>query len=124
MAYPPNERAPDDQVLDLLLTQGEWLKRASFGSPPGMVVGGAGNHSDTKPQMPPVKVMQLRYPSDPRNQGLPLQLSIARAEAEWETLKQDSPYWKVAPPTDCWQPREQQRNCPTTPPAANTPSGH
>ena len=31
MAYPPNERAPDDQVLDLLLTEGEWLKRASYG---------------------------------------------------------------------------------------------
>ena len=31
MAYPPNERAPDDQVLDRLLTEGEWLKRASYG---------------------------------------------------------------------------------------------
>ena len=88
-----------------------------------MVVGGAGSHSDTKPQLPPVKVMQLRYPSDGRNKGLPLQLSIARAEAEWETLKEDSPYWKVAPPTDCWQALDQQRNCPTGPNAANTASG-
>ena len=31
MQYKTNERAPDDQVLDLLLTEGEWLKRASFG---------------------------------------------------------------------------------------------
>ena len=149
MAYPPNERAPDDQVLDLLLTEGEWLKRASYGwlptsylrtmpsyyrgvdpvidhnhgSPPGLVVGGPGSHSDTKPQMPRVKVMQLRYPSDGRNKGLPLQLSMARAEAEWETLKEDSPYWKVAAPTDCWQPLGQQRNCPTSPTAANTASG-
>jgi len=93
----------------------------NHGSPPGLVVGGPGSHSDTKPQMPPVKVMQLRYPSDGRNKGLPLQLSIARAEAEWETLKEDSPYWKVAPPTDCWQPLDQQRNCKGT--AADTASG-
>ena len=31
MAYEANARAPDDQVLDLLLAQGGWLKRASFG---------------------------------------------------------------------------------------------
>jgi len=31
MAYHANKQAPDDQVLDLLLVEGEWLKRASFG---------------------------------------------------------------------------------------------
>ena len=133
MAWPANERAPDDQVLDLLLTEGEWLKRASYGwlptsylrtmpffyrgidpvinhdhgSAPGLV-----NHSDAKPQYPRVKAMQLRYPFDFKNKGLPLQLSEERAEEEWETLKQDTPYWKVAPPTDCWQPVEKQQNCP------------
>ena len=31
MAWEGNRQVPDDQVLDLLLTQGGWLKRASFG---------------------------------------------------------------------------------------------
>ena len=31
MAYKHNQKAPDDQVLDLLLVEGGWLKRASFG---------------------------------------------------------------------------------------------
>ena len=31
MAWEPNARAPDDQVLDLLLKEEGWLKRASFG---------------------------------------------------------------------------------------------
>merc|ERR1712072_37859 len=31
MAYKPNHKAPDDQVLDKLLVEGGWLKRASFG---------------------------------------------------------------------------------------------
>ena len=31
MAYGPNKRAPDDQVLDKLLVEGGWLQRASFG---------------------------------------------------------------------------------------------
>ena len=75
MAYSPNKRAPDDQVLDLLLVDGGWIKRASFGwlpaaylrtvpayyrgvdpvidhdhgNPPGLL-----NHSEAKPQLPPV----------------------------------------------------------------------
>ena len=75
MAYEPNKRAPDDQVLDLLLVEGGWLKRASFGwlpaaylrmmpsyyrgvdpvidhdhgNPPGLL-----KHSEAKPQLPPV----------------------------------------------------------------------
>ena len=77
MAYGPNKRAPDDQVLDLLLAEGGWMKRASFGwlpaaylrtvpayyrgvdpvidhdhgNPPGLL-----NHSEAKPQLPPVCV--------------------------------------------------------------------
>ena len=31
MAWEGNRQVPDDQVLDLLLTQGGWLQRASFG---------------------------------------------------------------------------------------------
>merc|ERR1712127_933165 len=31
MAYKANQKAPDDQVLDKLLVEGGWLKRASFG---------------------------------------------------------------------------------------------
>ena len=75
MAYGPNKRAPDDQVLDLLLVEGGWLQRASFGwlpssylrmmpsfyrgvdpvidhdhgNPPGLL-----KHSEAKPQLPPV----------------------------------------------------------------------
>ena len=75
MAYEPNKRAPDDQVLDLLLVEGGWLKRASFGwlpaaylrtvpayyrgvdpvidhdhgNPPGLL-----KHSEAKPVLPPV----------------------------------------------------------------------
>lgn len=75
MAYGPNQRAPDDQVLDKLLMEGGWIKRASFGwlpasylrmmpsyyrgiepvidhdhgNPPGLL-----KHSEAKPQLPPV----------------------------------------------------------------------
>ena len=82
MAYAGNARAPDDQVLDLLLSKGEWLRRASFGwlpaaylrtmpsfyrgvvpvidhdhgSAPGLM-----NHSEAKPKLPPVR--DLRAPS-------------------------------------------------------------
>ena len=34
MAYRHNQKAPDDQVLDLLLVEGGWLKRASWGPNP------------------------------------------------------------------------------------------
>ena len=75
MAYEPNKRAPDDQVLDLLLVEGGWLKRASFGWLPAVVRGhhaqvgrgvdpvidhdhgnppGLLKHSEAKPQLPPV----------------------------------------------------------------------
>ena len=76
MAYKHNQKAPDDQVLDLLLTEGEWLKRVSFGwlpaaymrnppsyyrgvdcvidhdhgNPPGLL-----KHSEVKPVLPPVR---------------------------------------------------------------------
>merc|ERR1712127_918252 len=75
MAYKANQKAPDDQVLDKLLVEGGWLKRASFGwlpaaylrtvpsyykgvdpvidhdhgNPPGLL-----KHSEAKPQLPPV----------------------------------------------------------------------
>ena len=31
MAWEGNRRAPDDQVLDTILKEGEWIKRASYG---------------------------------------------------------------------------------------------
>ena len=75
MAYPANQKAPDDQVLDKLLVEGGWLKRASFGwlpaaylrtvpsyykgvdpvidhdhgNPPGLL-----KHSSAKPVLPPI----------------------------------------------------------------------
>jgi hypothetical protein len=30
MAWEGNTRAPDDQVLDTILKEGEWIKRASY----------------------------------------------------------------------------------------------
>ena len=78
MAWDTNTRAPDDQVLDKLLKEGGWLARASFGwlpasymrtmpsyyrgvdavidhdhgSAPGLL-----KHSETKPQLPPVRYL-------------------------------------------------------------------
>merc|ERR1719389_533689 len=83
MAYEANARAPGDQVLDLLLAQGGWLKRASFGwlptsylrtmpayyrgivpvidhdhgSAPGLI-----KHSTAKPVLPPVERYDLADP--------------------------------------------------------------
>ena len=76
MAYKPNQKAPDDQVLDKLLVEGKWLARASFGwlpaaymrnipayyrgvdcvidhdhgNPPGLL-----KHSTIHPQLPPAR---------------------------------------------------------------------
>jgi hypothetical protein len=76
MAYGPNKRAPDDQVLDMLLLKGDWIKRASFGWLPSSYLRmmpayyrgvdpvidhdhgnrpGLLKHSEAKPQMPPVR---------------------------------------------------------------------
>merc|ERR1719345_255936 len=80
MAYKHNQKAPDDQVLDLLLTEGGWLQRASFGwlpaaymrnppsyyrgvdcvidhdhgNPPGLL-----KHSEVKPVLPPVSEIEV-----------------------------------------------------------------
>jgi hypothetical protein len=103
MAWEGNRQVPDDQVLDLLLTQGGWLKRASFGwlptsylrtmpsyyrgvdpvinhdhgSPPGLQ-----KHSDKKPRYPPVKTMDLCDPDAATSEGL--EVSVPPAEAEWQ----------------------------------------
>ena len=92
MAWDGNARAPDDQVLGLLLHQGGWLSRASFGwlpssylhmmpsfyrgvvpviehdhgSAPGLI-----KHSEAKPQYPPIKDMELTQPDHPWNAGFP-----------------------------------------------------
>jgi len=103
MAYPGNARAPDDQVLDLLLSKGDWLRRASFGwlpaaylrtmpsfyrgvvpvidhdhgSAPGLI-----KHSEAKPKLPPVKYMELCNASDPENKGRSLRLPADEAATE------------------------------------------
>ena len=110
MAYGSNSHAPDDQVLDLLLTDGEWLGRASFGWLPtsylrlmpsfyrgvvpvidhdhGSAPGINGGHSDQKPKYPPIKDMELCQPDAKENKGLDRYLPEAEAEAEAEALKE------------------------------------
>ena len=96
MAFGSNQRAPDDQVLDTLLTEGGWLARASFGwlpsgylrlmpsfyrgidpviehdhgSAPGLL-----KHSETKPTLPPVVEYELSEPKDPADKGRKLQVT-------------------------------------------------
>ena len=103
MAWPHNDRAPDDQVLDLLLKQGEWLTRATFGWLPtsymrmmpsyhrGIVpvidhdhgsAPGLEKHSTTKPQLPPIEKMQLVDPDSWANQGRPMYLTPDEAAQE------------------------------------------
>ena len=88
MAWSPNNRVPDDQVLSLLLSEGGWLKRASFGWLPSSYLhlmpsfyrgvdpivehdhGSApGKHSTDKPHLPPVRDMELCDSSDPTNEN-------------------------------------------------------
>ena len=109
MAYDTNQRAPDDQVLDLLLGEGEWLKRASFGwipssylrtmpayyrgvvpvidhdhgSAPGII-----KHSEAKPIYPPTLDMELCDPTDHENAGRSMHLSTDDAKLEAEDDKQ------------------------------------
>ena len=96
MAWDGNARAPDDQVLGLLLHQGGWLSRASFGwlpssylhmmpsfyrgvvpviehdhgSAPGLI-----KHSEAKPHYPPIKDMELTMPDHPGNAAFPQYVS-------------------------------------------------
>ena len=109
MAYPKNHKAPDDQVLDALLNQGTWLRRASFGwlpaaylrmmpayyrgvvpviehdhgSAPGLL-----KHSEAKPVYPPVKDMELCLPNDPENEGMRPYVSEENAEKEARALQE------------------------------------
>ena len=109
MAYDTNQHAPDDQVLDLLLGEGEWLKRASFGWLPsaylrtmpayyrGVVpiidhdhgsAPGTIKHSETKPVYPPILDMELCDPTDHENAGRSMHLSPEDAKLEAEDDKQ------------------------------------
>ena len=110
MAYGSNSHAPDDQVLDLLLTEGEWLGRASFGWLPtsylrlmpaffrgvvpviehdhGSAPGINGGHSETKPKYPPVKDMELCRPDAKENKGLARYVSEIEAKEEAAALKE------------------------------------
>ena len=109
MAWDTNTHAPDDQVLDLLLGEGKWLGRASFGwlpssylrtmpayyrgvvpvidhdhgNPPGLK-----KHSETKPVYPPILDMELCDPSDHENAGRAMHLSEDDAALEAEDDKQ------------------------------------
>ena len=79
MAWEGNRRAPDDQVLDTILKEGEWIKRASYGWLPASYLRtmpsyyrgvdpvidhdrgtqpGVSGHSSTKPLMPKVIWME------------------------------------------------------------------
>jgi hypothetical protein len=102
MAWEGNTRAPDDQVLDTVLKEGEWIKRASFGWLPasylrtmpsyyrGVVpvidhdhgnMPGLLNHSSRKPGLPPV----MRFDaSDPEGLGAPNSLPRAAKPDEQE----------------------------------------
>ena len=103
MAYEANARAPDDQVLDLLLSQGEWLRRASFGWLPAAYLRtmpsyyrgvvpvidhdhgnrpGLLNHSETKPVYPPVLDMELCEWWNVTNAGRPRYLSVEETTRE------------------------------------------
>ena len=108
MAFPPNIHAPDDQVLDLLYSQGGWNRRASYGwlpssymrtmpsyyrgvvpvidhdhgNRPGLV-----KHSEVKPTLPPVDKWELVFPDAEENEGKPHRVdpdsaAFAREEAE------------------------------------------
>ena len=105
MAYGPNQRAPDDQVLDTLLKEGGWLNRASFGwlpsaylrimpsfyrgvvpiidhdhgSAPGLL-----KHSEDKPMLPPVVDYELSDPKSPAEKGRKLQLTPEERTAEFK----------------------------------------
>ena len=103
MAFGPNKKAPDDQVLDLLLTEGQWLGRASFGWLPSSYlrlmpsfyrgvdpiiehdhgsVPGLLKHSKRKPTMPPVHEFELREPHDPANNGRKLRVTPEENQQE------------------------------------------
>ena len=103
MAWDGNARAPDDQVLGLLLHEGGWLSRASFGwlpssylhmmpsyyrgvvpviehdhgSAPGLI-----KHSEAKPHYPPIKDMELTMPDHPWNRFFPQYASPEEYEKE------------------------------------------
>ena len=103
MAWEGNAPAPDDQVLDLLLSEGDWLRRASFGwlpsaymrTMPGYYRGivpvidhdhgsapGLSKHSQKKPKYPEVKDMELCDPDAQANKDVPRFVSPEGAEAE------------------------------------------
>ena len=96
-------------MLDLLLGEGEWLKRASFGWLPsaylrtmpayyrGVVpiidhdhgsAPGTIKHSETKPVYPPILDMELCDPTDHENAGRSMHLSPEDAKLEAEDDKQ------------------------------------
>jgi hypothetical protein len=139
MAWEPNEHAPDDQVLDLLLSKGDWLRRASFGWLPGAYLRtmpsyyrgiipvidhdhgsapGLLGHGEAKPDYPPLQDMELCDPEDISNKGRPPYLSEedaqreAQDEAEKKLLCQAHGICDSAP----WQP-----DTPTGPVAPEAP---
>lgn len=105
MAWRPNAQAPDDQVLSLLLSDGGWLTRASFGWLPtsylrlmpafyrGVVPviehdhgSVPGRHSSAKPQLPPVRDMELCEPHKDFNRDRKRFVSV---DAYQEEVRQD-----------------------------------
>merc|ERR1719263_1740629 len=103
MAYGTNEFVPDDQVLGVLLDQGDWLKRASYGWLPAAYLrlmpdfyrgvvpviehdhgSETGSHSTSKPIMPPVSAYVLTDPNHPSNADLPKRISKEEYQKERE----------------------------------------
>ena len=108
MAWELNAQVPDDQVLSLLLSEGGWLKRASFGWLPtsylrlmpsfyrGVVPivehdhgSVPGKHSSKKPQMPPVRHMELCEPHEPFNHDRESIVSVEKYHEEVRKDEQD-----------------------------------
>ncbi len=123
MAWDGNARAPDDQVLDLLLSkEGGWLRRASFGWLPaaylrtmpayyrGIVPVIEHDHGSapsihegqSKPKYPPIKDMELCNPDDPANKNAPLHVTEEGAQHELDCTIDDRQFcdmqvWNMIP---------------------------
>jgi hypothetical protein len=128
MAWGGNTRAPDDQVLDILLKEGGWIARTSVGYLPssylrnmpayyrgvdpvidhdhGNMPGLAG-HSEAKPELPPMDHME---PSDPHHDR-PNHVHEAAPLPRPEPL---APVEPVVPPHETFEHRLPPGTCEAT----------
>ena len=128
MAWEGNYRAPDDQVLDVLLKQGGWLRRASFGwlpasylrtmpsyyrgvdpvvidhdhgSAPGIL-----NHSMAKPKLPPIERTELCNPVEPAPR--PWNAEEAEEQKKWSSQGNQASSQQQQQPDDSSQEEEEK----------------